>query len=265
MIQSSLIIATYNWPAALELCLMSVMEQSCMPTEIIIADDGSGNNTKLVVEKYQKLFTVPLIHLWHKDDGFKLAQIRNKAAAIAKDYIIQIDGDLILHKDFISNHLSAAVPGKFICGSRVILNNEITAKLINERPGKNRFGFFNKGISNRFNSLYLKNLSNLINNIKEQNNLESIRGCNMSYWRKDFIAVNGYNEDFTGWGREDSDLVIRFTKYGLKRRFFKFQGIVYHLYHKENDRSNLAQNDLILEKARKGSAFTCKTGVSQYL
>ena len=263
--QSSLIIATYNWPQALELCLMSVIEQSLMPTEVIIADDGSGPDTKLVVEEYKKKLPVPLIHLWHEDEGFKLAQIRNKAAALAKDYIIQVDGDLILHKDFISNHLTAAETGKYICGSRVILNENITSQLIKSATGKKYFTFFNKNISNRFNSLYLKNLSNFISSLKNQNNINNIRGCNMSYWRKDFIAVNGYNEEFVGWGREDSDLVFRFAKYGLKRRFFKLQGIVYHLFHKENDRSNLDKNDITLANAIKDTAFTCKKGVAQYL
>jgi len=79
--ESSLVIATYNWSQALELCFKSIMQQSVMPTEIIVADDGSGPDTKLIVEKYQKLIAIPLIHLWHKDEGFKLAQIRNKAAA----------------------------------------------------------------------------------------------------------------------------------------------------------------------------------------
>lgn len=263
--QSSLIIATYNWPQALELCFKSIMQQSVMPSEIIIADDGSGPDTKLIVEKYQKLITIPLTHLWHKDEGFKLAQIRNKAAAIAKEYIIQIDGDLILHRDFIKDHLEAATPKKFICGSRVILNAGLTSQLIATGLGKKYFNFFNKGISNRFNSLHLKIISNLFNFINNNNNTTSIRGCNMSYWREDFITVNGYNEDFVGWGREDSDLVIRFTKFGLKRRFFKFQGIVYHLYHRENDRGNLLQNDLLLENAKKDSSYSCKKGVRQYL
>ena len=263
--QSSLVIATYNWPQALDLCLKSVMQQSAMPAEIIIADDGSGPETKLVVEKYQKLFSIPVTHLWQKDEGFKLAQIRNKAAAIAKDYIIQIDGDLILHKNFIKDHLAAATNAKFICGSRVILNKEITGQLIATASNKNHFSFFNKNISNRFNSLPLKILSNFMNAVKDQNSTTSIRGCNMAYWRKDFIAVNGYNENFVGWGREDSDLVIRFTKYGLKRRFFKWQGIVYHLYHHENDRGNLLQNDQLLEKTKKESSFTCEKGVNQYL
>lgn len=263
--QSSLIIATYNWPQALDLCLKSVLQQSSLPTNIIIADDGSGTDTKLVVEKYQQLMPVPIIHLWHKDAGFKLAQIRNKAAAIAKAYIIQVDGDLILHKDFVRDHLAAATNGKFICGSRVILNTKITSELIAKRSEKNYFAFFNKDISNRFNALYLKNVSNIINAFKNYSNTKSIRGCNMSYWRNDFIAVNGYNEDFVGWGREDTDLVIRFTKFGLKRRYFKFQGIVYHLYHRENDRANLLQNDQLLEKAKNNPSFTCEKGVNQYL
>lgn len=262
---TSLIIATYNWPQALEICLNSLLQQTVMPAEVIIADDGSGNSTRLVIEKFQPLFPVPLVHVWHNDDGFRLAQIRNKAAAVAKDYIIQIDGDLILHTHFVQNHIEAAEKGKYICGSRVMINNTFTQRIINGSEKVTRFDFFRKGIGNRFNAVYLKKISNFINRVRSYNNLENIRGCNMSYWRDDFIAVNGYNEEFVGWGREDSDLVFRFDRYALKRRYFKFQGIVYHLYHKENDRSNLSQNDNILLAAKKNPGYTCKKGVSQYL
>jgi glycosyltransferase involved in cell wall biosynthesis len=263
--RTSLIIATYNWPGALEICLNSVLQQTVMPAEVIIADDGSGNSTKLIVEKFKQLLPVPLVHVWHEDNGFKLAQIRNKAAAVAGDYIIQVDGDLILHPHFVQDHIEAAQTGRYICGSRVMLNNRLTENIINGTVKDTSFGFFKKGISNRFNTVYLKKISHFINKTTSYNNLESIRGCNMSYWRKDFIAVNGYNEEFVGWGREDSDLVFRFDRYGLKRSFFKFQGIVYHLHHKENDRSNLLKNDSILLAAKKTPGYTCKKGISQYL
>ena len=94
--KSSLIISTYNWPEALRLCLLSVLGQSVLPDEVIIADDGSTGQTADVVEAMRPLFPVKLIHVWQEDNGFQLSKIRNKAIAMSScDYIIQVDGDLI--------------------------------------------------------------------------------------------------------------------------------------------------------------------------
>ena len=104
----SLIISTYNWPEALDLVLKSVLRQTTMPSKVIIADDGSKAETRLLVEEYKKIFSVPLIHVWQEDNGFRLATIRNKAISNSNfTYIIQIDGDVILNKNFIKDTRSA--------------------------------------------------------------------------------------------------------------------------------------------------------------
>ena len=118
----SLIISTYNWPRALYLCLDSVMQQTVMPTEILIADDGSGISTRDVVKHFENISPVPVHHIWHEDRGFRLAAIRNKAiAASSGEYVIQIDGDLILHRHFIQDHIIFARKGCFVTGSRGII------------------------------------------------------------------------------------------------------------------------------------------------
>ena len=104
MVTASLLITTYNRPDAIELCLQSILRQSVLPLEVVVCDDGSTGETKELIEEYQKKFTVPLIHVWQPDEGFKLAQIRNKGIAKARgNYIIQADGDLILHRHFIKD------------------------------------------------------------------------------------------------------------------------------------------------------------------
>src|ERR1700712_962551 len=106
-IKCSLVISTYNWPQALELCLKSVATQKHLPDEVIIADDGSGEETRLLIDKYKKDFPVPLLHLWHEDKGFRKTIILNKAINQSSfEYIIQVDGDVILEKHFISDHLN---------------------------------------------------------------------------------------------------------------------------------------------------------------
>jgi len=127
----SLIISTYNWPEALDLVLKSVLRQTTMPSEVIIADDGSKAETRLLVEDYKKIFSVPLIHVWQEDIGFRLATIRNKAISNSNfPYIIQIDGDVILNKNFIKDHLIFAKPNQYLFGSRVNIKEKKTSRII---------------------------------------------------------------------------------------------------------------------------------------
>lgn len=116
----SLIISTYNSPEALRVTLESVLRQAIYPREIIIADDGSDESTATVIKEFTSKSPVPLRHVWHENRGFRLAAIRNRAIAAATgDYIVQIDGDIILDPFFIADHIDSARNGHFVCGSRV--------------------------------------------------------------------------------------------------------------------------------------------------
>jgi glycosyltransferase involved in cell wall biosynthesis len=261
---STLLIATYNWPQALELTLMSVMRQTVLPDEVIIADDGSTEKTKQLVESFQSKFPVSLRHIWQPDEGFRLGQIRNKAIAAATgEYLIQIDGDLILHPAFVKDHLHAARAGCFIGGSRVLLDENLSRHIFQNK--QLQVSLFEKGVRNKLNALHAPAVARLIELFKKEKGLYNLRGCNMSFWKKDLLAVNGYNEAITGWGREDTELVIRLYNKDIKRVYFKLQGIVYHLYHKEFDRSAILRNDEIVKQALVSNATWCEKGVSQYL
>ena len=104
----AIIISTYNWPQALNQTLRSVANQTLLPNEVLIADDGSDERTANLIQQFKEQHpTLNIIHVWHEDNGFRLAAIRNKAIRIAQsDYIIQIDGDIILDHNFIAYHLS---------------------------------------------------------------------------------------------------------------------------------------------------------------
>lgn len=260
---TTLIIAVYNWPEALEVCLNSVLQQKQMPDEIVIADDGSAAATTRVIDRYRHLFPIPFTHVWQPDEGFKLAQIRNKAvAASTRNYIIQIDGDLMLHDSFVKDHVAIARAGHFTGGSRMLLNPALSAQLLSGTG--HSVSVLGKGVTNRLNGLHLPALNRLLDLVVPEKGRENIRGCNMAYWKNDFIRVNGYNEDFQGWGKEDTDLILRFYAAGLKRTFFKFRGIVYHLYHKEADRSRLTANEKLLHKSNYRQYY-CKNGIDKYL
>lgn len=261
---TSLIISTYNWPQALNLCLLSVKNQIVLPDEVIIADDGSGEETRALIEKFQLVFPVPLKHVWHPDEGFQLSRIRNRAiAAATKDYIIQIDGDLILHPKFISDHMDFCQVNTFTTGSRVIMNEELSAKLLeNQNINVN---ILSRGLSNISNGIRLKTLSRYLADRYRIDDIYYMRGCNMAFWRRDLIKVNGYNEEFIGWGREDNELAVRLINAGVKKRSFKFSGIVFHIYHPENSRANCSGNENLLAKAIEKNIVYSKLGMSQYL
>ncbi len=246
-VKSSLIIATYNWKEALELVLKSVLNQSKMPFEVIIADDGSGEDTKALIDNYRKKFNIPLIHVWHEDKGFRLSEIRNKSIKKAGgNYIIQIDGDTILHKDFVKDHESFAKKGQFISGSRVLLCEAFSKEILASKDFK--FKLFSKHIKNNHYHLHLPVLTKLLAKPSRdvQKVIHSVRGCNMSFWKEDLLAVNGYNEDMIGWGREDSELSARLIHLGLAKINLKFSGIQYHIYHPESSKNRLNKNDQIL-------------------
>ncbi|HEK20318.1 glycosyltransferase family 2 protein [Mucilaginibacter sp.] len=259
----SLIISTYNWPQALRLCLMSVKALKKLPDEVIIADDGSTDDTRLLIEEFAKNFPVPLIHVWQPDEGFQLARIRNKGIAAASGrYIIQVDGDLILHPYFVADHIRFRQPDTFVTGSRVIIDKPTSERLIGDR--RININLLSSGIKNRSNGLRSKLLSNYLAERYRQNDPYFMRGCNMAFWRSDLVKVNGYNEAFTGWGREDNEIAIRLINTGLKKRVIKFAAVVFHLYHPQKSRSDLDRNDDILQETITQNKKSCELGLNQY-
>jgi glycosyltransferase involved in cell wall biosynthesis len=268
MITTSLVIATYNWPAALELCLLSVLRQSELPNEVIIADDGSTEETKKLIQKYQEIFPVPLKHLWQPDEGFQLSKVRNKAiAAASNEYILQVDGDVILHKFFIKDHLHFARKDSLLQGSRVMLGPVISKRMLGQK--QTDLSLWSNDIKRKENGVRAYFLTNIFLyrfNLPSKKPAYMARGANMSFWKKDFIAVNGYDENFVGWGHEDSDFTLRMMSSGKKKLYFKFAGIIYHLYHKEAESKEKEQlNASLLKQTESSGRIQAVSGVSQYL
>ncbi len=248
----SVIISTYNSPECLELSVRSVMNQVVLPEEIIIADDGSTAETRVLVERLQSESPVPIVHVWHEDKGFRVGAIRNKAIAASKgEYIVQIDGDIIVNRNFIADHLAVAKSGFFLQGSRVLLKQSFTARIL-KTGGFSRGEFFKevlrRGIKNWMNSFRLSFLRNFYAKCYSKNSLSSTRGCNVSFWKSDLLMINGYDEDFEGWGKEDTELCVRLFNNQVYEKRLKFGGIAYHLYHKENTRDSLEKNCLMLQE-----------------
>lgn len=263
---TSLIITTYNQKERLALVLDSIKNLSLLPSEVLIADDGSREDTRVLIKSYAKDFPCRLKHIWQEDDGFRLSQIRNKAIKEAQnEYIIIIDGDMILESHFIADHLYFAKKGVFLQGSRVILSKEQTQEILDSMDYKIAYK------SDDFKSKRKALLSKCVYKIsklraevfKKKELVKGIRGCNMSFYKSDCEAINGFNEDFIGWGREDSEFVARFLFNGGELRRIKFNAIAYHLYHNENTRDMLESNHSIYLHTIQSQSTWCKNGINK--
>lgn len=224
----SLIVTTYNWPEALGLVLASAIRQTLQPHEIIIADDGSGPATADVVRQWRSKLKCRVEHVWQEDIGFRLARIRNLASAVASgDYLVSIDGDMILHPYFIEDHARCARRDCFIQGARPRLSQDFTQQLL--RTGDARVSIFSPGMEHRAYALRNTLLSRWTSKIRPT--LTAVQGCNQSYWRDHAIQVNGYDERFTGWGPEDREFAARLLHIGLQRNYVRHRAIAFHLHH----------------------------------
>ena len=258
----SLLIATYNWVEALALVLGAVRRQRDLPDEVVIADDGSRSDTAAFIASEAVTFPVPLRHVRHDDSGFRLATIRNKAMAAARsDYLVQVDGDLLLHPEFVASHRRFARRGWYVQGSRVMLNEAATARCF--LAGSLAVGAFSRGLRNRVNAIHFPSLAPFVHG--PMNPVTRTRGCNMAFWRDDIVRVNGYDEAIEGWGREDSELAARLLNAGVRRRNLKFAAVAWHLHHAAPSTDAFARNHAIYEQTVCERRVRCERGISQYL
>lgn len=256
----SLLISTYNWKEALSLCLYSAFAQTVKPYEILIADDGSRDDTRQLVEKMREKTDIPIVHIWHEDKGFRLSAIRNRSIERAKgDYIIQIDGDIILDQNFISDHLELAEKGYFVCGSRVLLGRLYTTRLLR---GVERYpATFKQDLRFMLNGFRSRILRHYLADRYAKHSMLSIRGCNMAFWKEDLLRVNGYNEALEMWGQEDVEISYRLIHAGIQKKQLKMGGVQFHLYHKFASRENLEYHEKVLQKVIDEKVIWCESGI----
>jgi glycosyltransferase involved in cell wall biosynthesis len=258
----SLVINTFNQPDYLGRVLNAVSRQSSLPDELLLADDGSTNETKSVFQQWRAGQSFRCEHIRQEHEGFRRSRILNLAIAAARgDYVVFLDGDTIPHPDFVSDHRAAAQRGFFVQGHRALIEEKAAAWF-----GKNDF------FADRRHALWQNQISGMKNSFrwpfavrKVNHRLRGIRGCNLAIRRADLVRVNGYNEAFIGWGREDSELAVRLTNSGVRRLDVRGRALCYHLWHPPVSRAELAGNDELLAKAILEKHTHCEWGLDRHL
>jgi glycosyltransferase involved in cell wall biosynthesis len=258
----ALVVNTFNQPDYLLRLLNALSRQTQLPHEVVLADDGSDDQTRAAFEGWAGKQPFPCARVWQEHTGFRRARILNLAIARATSaYLVFQDGDTIPHPGFVADHLRLARPGRFVQGHRALI----------EQDGASFFGLGDFAADRR-RALLSRQLSGLKHAYRwpwparrYRSDLRGIRGCNLAIWRDDLVRVNGYNEAFTGWGREDSELAVRLMNTGARRLDVRGWAICYHLWHPPASRANLPANDQLLQAALTQKAVRCDSGLSAHL
>jgi glycosyltransferase involved in cell wall biosynthesis len=266
----SLIIITYNWSVALQRVLESVAKQTRLPDEVLIADDGSGPDTAAVIAKARETFPVPLKHIWQEDLGFRAARARNRGISASKgDYIVLLDGDMMVHPHFIADHLMLAEPGYFLQGGRLKADREESHRLL--AGGKPVYAPWVKANFHEFDGtkrLYAFRAPMLARWKARSRNGGRVMSCNMSFWREDLFRINGFDERMEGYGAEDRELVVRLENAGLRRRALKWCALAMHFEHNTRGQEDVNDpslpNNQLLQASIEQGLVRCEHGIDQH-
>jgi glycosyltransferase involved in cell wall biosynthesis len=262
MFPLGLIINAYEQPEYLARVLGAVARQTSLPDEVLLADDGSSEAVRSVFAKWATAQPFRAEHVWQPHEGFRRARILNQAIARARGgYVVFLDGDTVPHPQFIADHRRLGRRETFIQGHRALVKERAAAWF--------GLGAFER---DRRRAFWQGQLGGLKHAFRWPRPLlwaragrRGIRGCNLGIWRDDLVRVNGYNEAFVGWGREDSELCVRLMNQGVSRCDARGWALCYHLWHPPASRVGLPANDDLLAAAIQQRASRCANGLQQHL
>jgi len=263
----SVVVTTYNREDALEVVLRSLQSQNDRDFEVVVADDGSAPATAALIDRYKAQVGVPLTHVWQEHRGFRAGAIRNRAVRASHgDYVVFLDGDCLTRPDFVATHRRLAEPGWFVTGNRALLTQALTDAVLGQPLEPEHWGTADwlwqrlSGGLNRLEPVLRLPLGPL-RKIRPQA-WKGARSCNLGVWRADLDRVDGFDASFSGWGKEDSDLLVRLLHAGVRRKDGDYATGVLHLWHVAADRSRLAENEERLSRVIESRRVRAETGIS---
>lgn len=270
--QASVILSTYNSPIWLEKVLIGYFCQSRHDFELIIADDGSREDTSLLIDTLRARAPFSVKHIWQKDDGFRKCRILNKAVLHAQaPYIIFSDGDCIPRFDFVAAHLSRAEPGYFLSGSyfKLPMNTSEAISHDDIRSGRcfDKHWLYAHGLPRTRKTLKItagKKLAPFLNALTPTKC--NFKGSNASAWRQDILAVNGFDERMP-WGGEDREFGVRLVNSGIKARHVRYDAICVHLDHARGyvDPELVKRNKALRQHNERNNVKKTEYGIKQLL
>ncbi len=235
----SVIFSTYNSPQWLQKVLWGLLAQSFSQFEVIVADDGSADETRAVIDSMRPEFTnkqISVRHVWQRDDGFRKCRILNKAILHAvNDYLVFTDGDCILRQDFLQVHASRSAQGNYLSGSYYKLPMGISKVIdradIDSARCFNYQWLRNNGLpasASRLKLISNSSIARCLNRLTPTR--ANLKGANASVWRKDLLSAGGFDEQLQ-WGGLDRELGVRLQNAGITPRLVKYDAICIHLDH----------------------------------
>jgi glycosyltransferase involved in cell wall biosynthesis len=270
--RASVIFTTYNQPEWLRKVLWGYECQTEKDFEIVIADDGSGDETRAVVEDFKSNSTLNIKHVWHPDEGYQKCPILNKAIISSdSDYLIFTDGDCIPRKDFIEVHLKHAEPGCFLSGGTLrlplLLSQQLTREDIMEQRAFSLSWLFRHGLKRSNKSLKLvkaKWFTQFMNFITPTN--ASWNGHNASGWKNDIYAINGFNEDMH-YGGQDREFGERLMNYGIKSKQIRYSAVCIHLEHGRpyKTKESIRKNREIRNNVKRNRIIKTEQGINNHI
>ena len=245
----SVIVTTYNRVDALGLVLQSLTGQSDGSFEVIVADDGSREETGAFVRDFARRCPVPLSHVWQPDEGFHAGGVRNLASQGASgDYLVYLDGDCVVQSDFVARHRALSEPGQVVTGSRILLGEALTQTLLQRgiwdesELRRHAWQYRRSGQMNKVLPLFVK-LPDIRLRYYKGFVWRRIKACNLACWKADAAAIGGFGEDMEGgWGHEDADFVFRLHLHGVRRKSGAWATEALHLWHRMASREHTEPN-----------------------
>ncbi|MBS3739069.1 glycosyltransferase family 2 protein [Mesohalobacter halotolerans] len=270
--KASVIISTYNSPEWLEKVLWGYSVQTFTDFEIVIADDGSTSSTKEMLKTMSKHTNLKINHIWHSDEGFQKTRILNKAVLATKtDYIIFTDGDCIPRKDFVKAHISHREDNTFLSGGHFPLSMKISHLIRKDDVLAQRCFDLNwlkeKGLKPSFKNIKLTKkqaLSEFMNAITPTKS--TWNGGNASAWKKDILALNGFDERMQ-YGGEDREFGERLINFGINPKRVRYFAIIVHLEHKRGYVNEEAwkKNNEIRQETKKTQKTKTEFGLNLHM
>ncbi|MDH3732456.1 MAG: glycosyltransferase family 2 protein [Gemmatimonadota bacterium] len=264
MTEISVVVATYDRPDALRAVLTSLTAQTYEPFSVTVADDGSTDATKRVIEELGGSTATAFRHVWQPDEGPRKSTVLNKAIIeTPADYLIFIDGDCLVRPDFVRSHAKLAESGRFVRGSRIMIGESLTTEILGGRVAAHEWSAGRwlahrlRGRIDRASPLFRLPLgpTRLLRGRK----WKGVKGCNVAAWRDDLLAIGGFEEEIAGPGPEDVDLALRLIRYGVRRKEGRYAVPVLHLWHPE--RSADPENERVFEERLRSRGFRATRGL----